>query len=362
MRRSFVVLAFVFAPLASATTLKVPSGSFPTIQSAANAANPNDVIVIAKGVYPEVVTFTGKQQITIRAKKGAIIDNEHTGAGLEMNGCATMTVRGLTVRDGFVNGMFFDGCADLLITKCTVQNAGGDAFAIDGGGNIRLIDNRVVTSFTGIHADANGLVIRGNRILDSVTSAMSLAGNGIIVDRNTVTHVVSSHGITVGTGTPGSAANVLIRGNRISDVSEGLAGSGISLSGVAQCTVSGNRISNVSGHGINALAGTSIVLESNRITKPGIDGMKIDSEKTTMLSNAVKKAGRNGITVTGSGDQSLLFGNRVTKSVEDGIEIDIGGDFSQVIENTGKGSGGFDFVNQGMSTEVVGNSFGTVAT
>ncbi len=347
-------------PLARADHLKVPSAQFPTIQSAADAATNGDVIVIAKGVYDEAVTMTGKTGVTIRAKKGAIIDNEHTDIGLEMNGCGIIVVRGLTVRDGTGSGIFLGGCADIVITRCNVLNTGGDAITLANCGNVRIVRNRIEQGFVGVNADAQGVVIRDNRISNVVTTAVQIIGNGFAIEGNRIAGVASLHGLTIGNGDPASAASVMITRNSIRNIADGLAGDGIHLNGVAQCTVLANRISKTSGHGVNIVSGAALTIQSNRITKPGVDGMHGSAQKVQYLSNVVRNAAGSGIVLDSTSDQSLLFGNSVKGCAEYGLDVD--SDFNEILENTATGSGLFDLRNQGMLNTLVDNVFGTVAT
>jgi anionic cell wall polymer biosynthesis LytR-Cps2A-Psr (LCP) family protein len=70
MRPFSVVLAGVVALLVvvagNAATLNVPSASYPTIQSAINAAVTGNLVVVATGTYPENIDFLGKD-ITVQS-------------------------------------------------------------------------------------------------------------------------------------------------------------------------------------------------------------------------------------------------------------------------------------------------------
>ena len=87
IRTSAPTIALALATLpaaAAAATLEVPQ-QFATIQAAVDAAQAGDVIRIAKGVYVEHVGIA-KSDLTIVAKKGAILDGSGSGAPLVLGG------------------------------------------------------------------------------------------------------------------------------------------------------------------------------------------------------------------------------------------------------------------------------------
>jgi len=116
MRITHVVVLFLILPALTATlpadTLNVPSGSYPTIQSAINAAFDFDVVLVADGIYTgpgnRDCDFLGKA-ITVRSASGAalcIIDCQATE--LDMHRAFTFqngespdsVVQGFTIRNG----------------------------------------------------------------------------------------------------------------------------------------------------------------------------------------------------------------------------------------------------------------------
>ena len=106
---SFITI-LTFVPLLSfAGTINVP-GDHPTIQDAVDAAADGDVILLADGSYSgegnRDVDLKGKS-ITIRSAHGAekcIIDCEQEGRAFLIQDGETVTLDGLTIKNGFANG------------------------------------------------------------------------------------------------------------------------------------------------------------------------------------------------------------------------------------------------------------------
>src|SRR5262245_23192392 len=86
---STLFAALMLALSASArcqNTLNVPA-DYPTIQSAINAANNGDTVLVAPGTYYENINFNGKA-ITVTSSSGAsatIIDGSHNGTVVTFN-------------------------------------------------------------------------------------------------------------------------------------------------------------------------------------------------------------------------------------------------------------------------------------
>jgi hypothetical protein len=59
-RFSLILVLFFFCPSVWAETIPVPSGQYPTIQSAINAADNGDIVIVSSGTYYENINFHGK--------------------------------------------------------------------------------------------------------------------------------------------------------------------------------------------------------------------------------------------------------------------------------------------------------------
>lgn len=90
--------------------LRVPD-SLPTIQSAVDAANPGDLVLVAPGTYREGVDVV-TDGITIRGldRRGVVLDGEFERPnGIRVLGAADVTVENLTVTNFTDNGVYWTG-------------------------------------------------------------------------------------------------------------------------------------------------------------------------------------------------------------------------------------------------------------
>ena len=153
----------------AAQTLEVP-GDFPTIQQAILAAQAGETVVVAPGVYTEVIDFLGKA-ITVISAGGPEVTTIDGQLG------------GITVR--FDSG---EGPASVL-SGFTIRNAGGPTTFVENGLGI------VVTPFTEARATIRNNVLTQNPVRGGI-------------------------GIRGGTGTN---IEVEIQGNRVAENVSGIA-------------------------------------------------------------------------------------------------------------------------------------------
>ena len=109
---------------ASGAVRRVP-GKYPTIQSAVDAADPGDLVLIAPGVYREEVTVT-TPSLTIRGldRNATIVDGEFVRG----NGIAVLAdgvaIENLTARNAVLNGFFWTGVTGFRGSWLTAYNNG----------------------------------------------------------------------------------------------------------------------------------------------------------------------------------------------------------------------------------------------
>ncbi|MCH2137261.1 MAG: right-handed parallel beta-helix repeat-containing protein [Phycisphaerales bacterium] len=174
-----IVASLVLAGTAFAETINVP-GDYPTIQSAVDAANPGDEIVVAPGTYTStqdgpVVDMKGKA-ITLRASGTAeetIIDGENTrgGIGCFNNETEATVIEGFTITNGAYGdgGGIFISAASPSITNCIVTNNSG---TLGGGIYCGGQSNPIIS----------GCTISGNTAKDSAGGIYCTVSNPTIVD------------------------------------------------------------------------------------------------------------------------------------------------------------------------------------
>ncbi len=110
--------------IASGVTRNVPGG-YPTIQSAVDAAEPGDLILIGPGVYKEEVTVTTPSLIIRGTDRNAVIIDGETVRG---NGIAVLAdavaIENLTARNARLNGFYWAGVTGFRGSHLTAYNNG----------------------------------------------------------------------------------------------------------------------------------------------------------------------------------------------------------------------------------------------
>jgi serine protease len=206
-----LLLSVLTTPAVSAAnTLHVPA-DYPTIQLAIDAATHGDTVLVAPGVYVELINFNGKN-ITVASESGpdvTIIDGSSSGSVVSFKTSETRaaTLSGFTVRNGQTS---FSG-AGLYIANASPTIRGNVITA-----------NRGCTG-VGVYSSFGSPRIEGNSITANVTWGCTGGwGLGIYIGGNSAAEVI---------------ANV-ITDNRGTDAS----GGGIALFAAGNASVIGNII------------------------------------------------------------------------------------------------------------------------
>lgn len=236
-----VALTAILLSSASAhgqTIIQVPL-NLPTIQSAINAANNGDTVLVGPGTYVENINFNGKA-ITVTSSDGpstTIIDGNHNGtvATFNQSETAAAILSGFTIRNGFKDGGSGGGIL-IQAASPTIKN--------------NIITGNHAASGIGIYVYDGSPTIKNNTITyNDNTGAGSggFNGSGITIDGidpsaspqivgNAITNNSPEGGIGIySNGTPFIQGN-LIQGNTSSD------GGGLNFQGSGSPIISQNLI------------------------------------------------------------------------------------------------------------------------
>ena len=229
-------------PIAAAATLQVP-GNYATIQSAIDAAQTGDTVVVSPGVYVENLDFRGKD-ITVISASGpetTIIDGNQSGPVVVFTNGETRAA----VLEGFTitNGSGFNAGLEIL---------GGGIYCV--GASPTIAGNLIAFNMTTLPAmplshgcgiycgDASEALIRDNRIEDNGQIAAALQGAGIFIRWSSPVEVIGNelrrNGGFTGVIACAESSAPIIRDNLIEDNTA----SGVSSRSGSAPTVENNTI------------------------------------------------------------------------------------------------------------------------
>ena len=198
----------------AAATLDVGSGRlYATIQSAVNAAQPGDTVLVHPGVYLEQVTTvrpgTGTEYITIKASApGVVLDPQGRGDGFLINRHSYIAIEGFTIRNatrtGDWGGAINCQSSHYVILRnnvitATIGGTGGGSNPQTGVGdfNIENCDNLLMEGNRALSrtADYNlgtwwseNMVIRGNEFSGALRYPVKISAlaQNLLFERNYV--------------------------------------------------------------------------------------------------------------------------------------------------------------------------------
>jgi len=316
------VLAVVDKP--SGVTRHVPQ-DYPTIQTAVDAANPGDLVLIEKGVYTESV-FVTTPAITIRGtdRNEVILDGGFgLGTGI-MVGANGVAVENMTARNFTLNGFFWTGVTGFRGSYLTAYNNGD--YGIYGFGATDGVFEHSYASGSPDSAFYIGQCYPCRVIVDDVTGAYSglgysgtNSGGDMYVVRSKFLHNRSGMSTTtfdIELYPPGRDTTIV--GNLIADsgmddeaagfyATETLAGTGIGLAGTHANLVERNVIVRSRNNGI--------------ILLPLLDRHYWPATHHVIRDNTVLDSGRADLAAGGLGTlQNCFSGNRFRTSLPWGLQ------------------------------------------
>lgn len=353
-----LALFLVSGSSAQAAKLVVPSGSFPTIQSAVNASSQNDEIIVLKGVY-ESFMIAGKTDLTISGKKGAVI-RPSAGEGIRIENSSRIEVRRLVVKDPPASAMFALNCSDIIFSKCTTTRAGDHGVLLINTPRTEIRSNKIVDSDkNGISIAGDGpILIEDNLIKTSGEAGIATGSNEMTIENNVIEESMLSGILCVAGGSP---SVVLVQTNRIdrAGLAGGVGDDGVRVSGYDGAYLIKNVVTRAVKNAIRVDFGnTEVALIENMVIEPGENGLHATSS-TIIIDNTVKKAGLDAFHLAVGTDDSYLKGNVSKKAGEDGVQID--SNDVTLLKNKATKSTAFDLVDAGTGTQLMQNTFPNIS-
>jgi parallel beta-helix repeat protein len=315
------------------TTLTVPSSSYPTIQSAINAAhNSGDTINVNPGTYQEQLTIPSRfSGLTINSvtKNAAIIQAPATmtsglQAIVEVQGATGVTINGFeitgqTAGANELAGIYVDGSG-----QATIQNNWITHLQSNNDSGIGVL----VGNLAGRHGNSTQgtAAVNGNTIDNYGKGGVVVVNKGSnatigTITGNTITGIGSTtafvqYGIQISNGATGQVKSNTVTGNVYNDPTGSTQAAGILIySAGSNVVVSNNDLGTSAG----ALPNGSSIPYSNDV---GI--WLIDAPGATVSNNDINETKYDGIVLDSLGSSSgvsTVSNNNVFYSAGDGLLI-----------------------------------------
>jgi Right handed beta helix region len=346
-----VLLLAAFSQAAAGKTLCVnPAGSSPCyskIQSAVNAASPNDTIKVAAGTYAEDVVIGKPLSLIGAGSDRTFIDASNLANGVLLDGLNNpglkdVTVAGFTVENALYEGVILLNTFDVTVRDNRILNndtigpvfgsgpacKGQPAYETDEsgdcGGGLHLIGAaRSVVSGNFISGNADGILLSD----ETAASRDNLVVRNIVVDNPPECGIVLASHPPMGSAPPDFAPHYGVDSNTISEnvvarngVKVGGAGVGLFSDGAGQGRVSHNVIirNELTGNGIPGVAlhthvGPNFGLPADNMSANMIIGNFISGNGADDGDTVTH--GTTGININSGGGGSPVIGTVISQNI-----------------------------------------------
>lgn len=357
--RCLCIIAILLAPELQGATLKVPSSKYKTIQAAVADAKPGDVIKISKGVYRQSVVIKNKDNIEVKAAKGAVIDADGADEGLSIINCTGIMVKKLAVRNADRDGVLVESSSDITLKNMNVTAVGNHCIRFRGVTDSLVEKCKVShTEHDGIHIEGDAVVVSNNVVQHVLGDGIGIAGsNNTMVDNNLFD--IGDDGCQVGDDILPTQFN-LVMGNVVKKIGSTVGSNGIKVTTASDTTVMDNDVNNAGDVGISVEFSDDCVVQGNLVRNSGGSGIFLDLSVGTMLSqNTVENSAKDGICLRVGADDTTIAGVTIIDSKSNGLHIESAN--TSVDNSSAMNSGKFDLKDNGQNTVITNSDFPNVA-
>ena len=305
--------------LAFGTQRAVPT-TYPTIQSAINAAVSGDTVVVAAGTYAEAVTVN--KSIVLLGTGPSVVVAPVSGVGITIS-ANNVRVQSLRVCRSTTNGISANAISNLTLMSIVADSNGGSGFQLSNVSGATFVGcNFSRNKDEGLNALTGSSFQMTNCIADSNGNGSNGSGVNLkgIIGASTITNLTAVgnhvHGLSIGAG----SSNIVITGGILNSNGSGRAdGTGAGLNMFAD---GGSTISSVTLQGsVNASNNTTAGIWMNANTSADtVKSIAIGLNGAVTLTNN----GGAGVIILGNVKDATITGS-FTKSSAFAAGILIGG-------------------------------------
>lgn len=313
------------------TRIIVPGPSYPTIQSAIQAAREDpeiDLIIVevppnesVPYTYKEILDFSSIKNLTMQSKegKGSIILESKTKGPIIVGYFNThdITIDGFVLRNSTEGIIFAKGASNIAIKNCSIQSISKYGIRLDNVFSITIKDSLIENcTNNAIYIKASLGIIISNCIIRNSGEAINIAGDSKAVIKDTTITRIKGAGIFL-SPSRGKRPNAYISNCKISQCSNGIVGMGTGI----RAKIINCRISDIKSRGIFCW-GMSAYIKDTDIADCGAEGIYINGTCAVKIINStISGCGADAAVVCAGSAKTQLINCVIYSNNNDGISV-----------------------------------------